>query len=291
MNGVYGTKKPAFITSADVDIFYYYRPTRSTESADFTEFKPLDSECLMTTNYNSEVLPGMYNLRLPLNLFGSKGFYTIYIKPKEIYTTILDVSVLAAYPTVRGIVISSSDLSVENGGLVGYRVEYLDDDYKRTGEFRIITSNNRCEPLMKSVSNVNEKNITYRYNNSSNLMFCTLTPSTAMSFKSDALPNIGNTNQAIILTNTKFNPVTLEVEMVDNDINTLATMIGGDQTRNLEKGLITTFNSDGAIYLQQQTGRLTDNSLGINHDFRINKTTTVNSEELDRYNDIKDTMG
>ena len=37
--------------------------------------------------------------------FNKKGFYTIYIRPKEISHTITDVSVLAAYPDVRGIVL------------------------------------------------------------------------------------------------------------------------------------------------------------------------------------------
>ena len=54
-NGTYGTKKPAFITPDDVDIFYFYRPTRSTDSQEFsTGFKMLDSSLLMNTNYQND---------------------------------------------------------------------------------------------------------------------------------------------------------------------------------------------------------------------------------------------
>ena len=38
-------------------------------------------------------LDGLYNLNLPLNKFNKKGFYTVYIKPKEIPVVIKDVSV------------------------------------------------------------------------------------------------------------------------------------------------------------------------------------------------------
>ena len=91
----------------------------------------------------------------------------------RMYTTILDVSVLTAYPDIRGIVINANannDITFNNGDLVGYRVEYFDTNNNRTDEFRIITSNNRCEPLMKAITSSNQKGITYRFNNSSNLI-------------------------------------------------------------------------------------------------------------------------
>ena len=136
MNNVYGVKRPANITSDDVDIFYSYRASRAEDA---TDFKKLDSKCLNNVNgegsdeTNMEVLPGMFDLRLPLDKFGSVGIYTIYIKPKEIFATIIDGDArLAAMSNVRGIildasVISDADIS-NNGNLVGYRVEYFDDN-------------------------------------------------------------------------------------------------------------------------------------------------------------------
>ena len=94
-NGTYGSKKPAFITSNDVDIFYSYRPTRSTEDTNSSVFKQLDSNILYTVDAETSEgmslgkLPGLYNLRLPLDTFGRVGFYTVYIKPREIKTSML----------------------------------------------------------------------------------------------------------------------------------------------------------------------------------------------------------
>lgn len=263
-NGVYGTVKPAFITSKDADIYYFYRPNRSSDSPDFMSFKKLESSLLSETTFTSStdmvsdnILPGMYDLKLPLDVFSQKGFYTIYIKPKEIRTTISDVSVLAAYPDIRGIIINSSNIAVEdasifnNGGLVGYRIEYFDNN-KRQNYYRIITSNNKCEPVSQNLNDSNQKSVRYRYNDSSNLIFCTVTPSTATNFKSNALPFIGKTSQEIVLVNTKFDPIMIEVEMVDHDIETVSMMLENNQIRSLDNGLITTFNNDNEIYHQAE---------------------------------------
>ena len=179
MNNVYGVKRPANITSDDVDIFYSYRASRAEDA---TDFKKLDSKCLNNVNgegsdeTNMEVLPGMFDLRLPLDKFGSVGIYTIYIKPKEIRTTIMHVSTLAAYPDVRGIVIKNDRWT--NGSLVGYRVEYFDDNGERLDDFRIITSNNRCEPVAQVFNDTTQNGGRYRFNDAANLLFSTVTPST-----------------------------------------------------------------------------------------------------------------
>ena len=43
----------------------------------------------------------------------------------------------------------------------------------------------------------------------------------------------------------------LEIEMVDHDADTLTTMLEGDQIRNRDKAIITTYNEDKEIYMQQ----------------------------------------
>ena len=58
------------------------------------------------------VLEGLYNLKLPLQYFNKKGFYTVYIKPKEVIMTLQDVGVLASYEDIKGIVIDSSDVQL-----------------------------------------------------------------------------------------------------------------------------------------------------------------------------------
>lgn len=253
MNNVYGTKRPANITSDDVDIFYSYRPSRAEDSAEYSTFKKLDSKLLMNTSgktdgSNVEVLPGMFDLRLPLDIFGNVGIYTIYIKPKEIRTTILHISTLAAYPDVRGLVLDTNGMP--NGSLVGYRIEYFNESGDREDDFRIITSNNRCEPVAQVFNDATQNGVRYRFNDAASLMFCTITPSTSLSFNNNTLPNIGAVGQEIALINTKFNPLCIEVEMVENDAETIATMLNGDQIRDLEHATITTFNKNHEPFSQ-----------------------------------------
>ena len=253
MNNVYGTKRPANITSDDVDIFYSYRPSRAEDSAEYSTFKKLDSKLLMNTSGktdggNVEVLPGMFDLRLPLDIFGNVGIYTIYIKPKEIRTTILHISTLAAYPDVRGLVLDTNGMS--NGSLVGYRIEYFNESGDREEDFRIITSNNICEPVAQMFNDATQNGVRYRFNDAASFMFCTVTPSTSLSFNNNTLPNIGAVGQEIALINTKFNPVCIEVEMVENDAETIATMLNGDQIRDLEHATITTFNKNHEPFSQ-----------------------------------------
>lgn len=253
MNNVYGTKRPANITSDDVDIFYSYRPSRAEDSAEYSTFKKLDSKLLMNTSgktdgSNVEVLPGMFDLRLPLDIFGNVGIYTIYIKPKEIRTTILHISTPAAYPDVRGLVLDTNGMS--NGSLVGYRIEYFNESGDREDDFRIITSNNRCEPVAQVFNDATQNGVRYRFNDAASLMFCTVTPSTSLSFNNNTLPNIGAVGQEIALINTKFNPLCIEVEMVENDAETIATMLNGDQIRDLEHATITTFNKNHEPFSQ-----------------------------------------
>lgn len=286
MNNVYGTKKPALINSSDIEIFYHYRPSRNSDDINFQNFKKIDSNILTNMSVEEDdittLLPGMYNLRLPLNIFNKKGIYTLYIKPKEIYTNILDVSTLAAYPNIRGIVIDTSNIEdgiIANGSLVGYRVEYFNDENIRSSDFRIITSNNRCEPVAQNLNDSMQKGVRYRFNESSNLMFCTLTPSVGMSFKTNSMPYIGTASQKIALINTKFNPFMVEVEMVEHDDETISIMLEGEQLRNLETGTITTFNADGGIYNQVTTGTITDPDTGLVHDFKINNINNVDFNE------------
>ena len=106
-NGVYGTSIPTLITDNDiknyVDIFYSYSPTRNSTDVDGKRFvKVPDNDvvnflsgirCDANSNVGDNVVEGLYNLKLPANIFGNRGFYTIYIKPKEVLVTILDVSI------------------------------------------------------------------------------------------------------------------------------------------------------------------------------------------------------
>lgn len=259
-NGVYGTKVAVNVSEKDVEIFYSYSPTRNSDDVNKSEFQKLPSSLLKdaATKDNKFFLEGVKNLKLPLQYFNKKGFYTVYIRPKEIKAVINNVSTLTSYPDVRGIVINTEsvpelkDELQTNNALVGYRVIYLDNNGNRENYYRIVTSNNKCEPVEQSLENVNQNAIKYRFNESSTLTFITLTPSVAPSFKPNATPYIGQTNQQIIFVNTKFEPIMLDIEMVDKDADTISTMLEGSQLRSLDNGLVTTFNENNEIYHQSE---------------------------------------
>jgi hypothetical protein len=282
--GTYGVVRPADISPEDVEIFYHFTPSRDTIGDE--KLNKLDpSEVLIKIdNPNKgqsnvtgfEVFGGMYTLKLPVATFGVKGFYTIIIKPIEIRTSIVDVGVLSAYPDIKGLVFDMSNIPAnflnrfENNGLVGYRVEYLNTDgsansvtdAKINNFFRVITSNNRAEPVNQNLTNSNQKAIRYRFNDNSTLTFCTVSPASASNVKPNALPFIGQPNQKVIITNTYFNPVMLEVEMVEHDIETIAFALFGNQSKSLDDGIYTIYNFNNDIYKQYNLYEIKDKFTG-----------------------------
>jgi len=279
--GTYGIVRPADISPDDVEIFYHFTPSRDTiGDTTLTKLDPtqvlikIDNPNKSQSNVTGfEVFGGMYTLKLPVATFGAKGFYTIIIKPIEIRTSIVDVGVLSAYPDIKGLVFDMSNIPAqflnrfENDGLVGYRVEYLNTnttaaDAKLNNFFRVITSNNRAEPVNQNLTNSNQKAIRYRFNDNSTLTFCTVSPASASNVKPNALPFIGQPNQQVIITNTYFNPIMIEVEMVQHDVETLAFALFGNQTKSLEDGIYTIYNFNNDIYKQYNLYEIKDKFTG-----------------------------
>ena len=88
-NNTYGIVRPALINPSDAEIFYSYRPTRNSDDNGFRKWRKIDDVASVLSNGELEIpdgadprLPGMYNLNLPISIFGKKGFYTVYIRPK-----------------------------------------------------------------------------------------------------------------------------------------------------------------------------------------------------------------
>ncbi len=265
--GSYGTIRPADVSPADVDIFYHYVSGR-TASAE-VQFEKLDnSQDILTPvfhnantggNADTEILGGLYNLKLESTRFSELGIYTLYLRPKQIRTTVSDCGVLSSLPSVRGLVIDLNAIDPADRnkfvpqGLVGYRIEYLDADSgaKIPNFFRIVTSSFYCEPVTSNLSNSSQKAIRYRYSDiATNLMFLTLTPSSSPTSRPNTIPFIGQPNQSIILSNTFFNPVMLEIDMVEHDATTLAHALYGNQSKSVEDGIYTIYDQNNNIYKQ-----------------------------------------
>ena len=95
MNGTYDISKPANISSSDVDIYYNYRPNRNTDTGSYSNYTKIDSSLLIQSKYNDgsneQALPGMYDIRLPLEYFGNIGIYMVYIKFRDILNIFQDL--------------------------------------------------------------------------------------------------------------------------------------------------------------------------------------------------------
>ena len=271
--GTYGNIRSADVSPEDVEIILNYTPTRD-ETDNFVLTK-LDAPSILQPYFNNngtggspdvEILGGLYNLRLPAEQFNALGIYTLFIRPAQIRTTILDCGVLSSLPNVKGIVIDLNAVPSEyrnkfvTQGLVGFRIEYLNDDGTKVPNFfRLITSSFFCEPVVQNLTNSSQKAVRYRYTESNtNLIFCTLTPSSAPTNKPNAVPYIGQPNQNIIVTNTFFNPITMDIEIVEHDISTLAISLYGNQTKSMEDGIYTIYDTDNNIYKQYNLYEIRD---------------------------------
>lgn len=274
--GAYGNIRPADVSPDDCEIFYHYTSSRvATATPIMKKLTPKDvltplfyGDLSGSTVSPNELIGGLYNLKLTSDDFSELGIYTLHIRPKQIRAQITDCGILASLPSVRGLVIDLSQTSLNDDrnkfvpqGLVGYRIEYLDVETgnKIPNFFRIVTSSFYCTPIMTNVTNTTQKSIRYQYtDNTTNLMFLTLTPSSAPSSKPNTVPYIGQPNQSIIFTNTYFNPVTVEVEMVEHDATTLGHALYGNQSKAISSGIYTIYDNNNNIYKQYNLYEIKD---------------------------------
>ncbi len=299
--GSYGIVRPADVSPADVEILYHYVSGRTT-SADAT-IKKLDSEDVLSPIFhngetggtdNVELIGGLYNLKLSADDFSELGIYTLQIRPKQIRTSIIDCGILASLPSVRGLVIDLSNVPDEDRnkftpqGLVGYRIEYLNnaDGTKINNFYRIVTSSFYCTPIVSNLTSTTQKAIRYQYTESvSNLMFLTVTPSSAPSSKPNTAPFIGEPGQNIIITNTFFNPTTVEIEMVEHDSSTLAHALYGNQSKAVSSGIYTIYNNNdnNNIYKQYNLFEVKDEFNETLYEVREERTDideTLNFDDI-----------
>ena len=288
--GSYGTIRPSDVSPADVDIIMNYTPSRDV--TDQFVLTKLDAQTILRPyfansetggNDGVEVLGGLYNLTLPANQFNALGIYTLYIRPAEIRTVISDCGVLSALPNVKGIIIDISDVPTQYQnkfvpqGLVGFRVEYLNPDGSKIPNFfRVVTSSFFCEPVTTNEVNVTQKAVRYRYvDGDSNLIFLTLSPSSSPTNKPNATPFIGQPDQDIIITNTFFNPVSVEIEMVEYDISSLAIALYGNQTKSIDDGIYTIYDSNDNIYRQYNLYEIRDQFNALLYEVRQSRGNNI----------------
>jgi hypothetical protein len=260
--GTYGISRPADVSVNNISVYYNFTPNRETsnntiyslDASEVLEYCYLPDDEQIIAGYNENLLEGLYNLRLPASIFNQLGIYTVYIKPKITPLLIIDCSVLSAVPTVKGIVVNVNDLPEEmraNNALQGYRIEYVNSDgTKLRNVVRYVVTSNKVVPVSENVGNTSQKAIRYRFDDSGTLMFLQVTPSSSSDVKPNALPFIGNPGQTILISNTFFSPLTLEVELVENTIDTLSDIVAGEQIKDVQKGILTHYDKNRAITKQ-----------------------------------------
>jgi hypothetical protein len=288
--GSYGTIRPSDVSPQDVEIIMNYTPTRDvtdqfvlTKLDAPTILKPYFANSETGGNAGVEVLGGLYNLTLPANQFNALGIYTLYLRPAQIRTVITDCGVLSALPNVKGLVIDISNVPTQYQnkfvpqGLVGFRIEYLNNDGSKIPNFfRVVTSSFYCEPVVSNEINTSQKSIRYRYvDGDSNLIFLTLSPSSSPTNKPNATPYIGQPDQDIIITNTFFNPISLEIEMVEYDISSLAIALYGNQTKSIDDGIYTIYDSQNNIYRQYNLYEIRDQFNALLYEVRQNRNDNI----------------
>lgn len=302
--GSYGTVRPADVSPEEVEVFVHYTPNRGSEGVPtLTKLSGTDIlskvENPNNTDTTPEIFGGMYTLNLPTSQFSAKGIYTIMLKPIEIRTSIVDCGVLSSFPDIKGLVFDISSIpesfqqKFQNGGLTGYRIEYINPD-TNTNErkiqnfFRIITSNNKCEPVNQNLTNTSQKAIRYRFNDNSTLTFCTVSPSSSSNVKPNTLPFIGQPNQEVIITHTFFNPTMIEVEIVEHDVETLAYGLFGPQSKSLEDGIYTIYNFDNQIYKQWNLFEVKDRFTGKPlYEVRQIRSQIDTTKDFNQFNNIE----
>lgn len=288
--GSYGTIRPSDVSPEDVEIIMTYTPSRDVTD-DFT-LTQLDAQSILRPYFNNsetggnagvEVLGGLYNLTLPAQQFNNLGIYTLYLRPAQIRTTIIDCGVLSALPNVKGIIIDVTNVPVQYQnkfvpqGLVGFRIEYLNSDGSKIPNFfRVVTSCFYCEPVVTNEVNTTQKSIRYRYvDGDANLMFLTLSPSSSPTNKPNATPFIGQPSQNIIISNTYFNPISLEVEMVEYDLSSLAIALYGNQTKSIDDGIYTIYDAQNNIYRQYNLYEIRDQFNALLYEVRQSRGSNI----------------
>ena len=269
----YGIVRSADVSIDSISIYYNYIPNRETQN---NVIFPLNAADILSYNYlpeseqisgNENLLEGLYNLKLPASTFNELGIYTIYIKPKTTPTIIVDCSVLSSLPSVKGIVLDMNTLPENfrtNNALQGYRIEYINSDgSKLRNVVRYVVTSNKAVPIQENVGNTNQKATRYRFDDAGSLLFLQLTPSSSSDVKPNVSPFIGSPGQTILLSNTYFSPLTIEVEMVQNTIDTVTNILSGNQVKDVQRGLLTYYDDNNVITNQYNLFEIKDDVTNV----------------------------
>lgn len=296
--GTYGTIRPADVNIDDIDIYYNYMPNRYTANNDIFKLNSSDllEYCYLPENDENstggeDLLEGLYNLKLPAGIFNKLGIYTLYIKPKKYTTVIVDCSVLSQLPTIKGIILDVGTLPEKlrsNNALQGYRVEYIDNNgNKMRNVVRYVVTSNKVSVTTENVGNTSQKVQRYKFDDAGSLLFLQLTPSSASDVKPNSTPFIGNVGQTILISNTYFNPLAVEIDLVKNTIDTLSNYVMGEQIKDTQKGIVTHYDDERNITNQYNLYQIKEHIDDVTPLFEVKEIRdTIDTSE--NFNEVTD---
>ena len=128
---------------------------------------------------------------------------------------------------------------------------------------RYVVISNKVVQVSENVGNTTQNAIRYRFDDSGTLLFLQLTPSSSSNVKPNALPFIGNPGQTILLSNTYFSPLVLEVELVENTLDTIANIVAGEQIKDVQKGILTYYDENRVITKQFNLYEIKDDTTNV----------------------------
>jgi hypothetical protein len=291
--GVTGIIRPSTVELKDIEILYSFTPDRISQPSDFVTLETNNVlQKRFVSNGSSQVLQGMYSLRLPYITFNQIGYYTIMMRPKQITATILDCGVLSQFPDQKGIILNSNDPNLQDlgdkfnpGGMCGFRIEYLDSNGDITPNlFSTVAYSNRCEAVSVPSNSSTQKSVLYRFNDSGSLIFLSVTPSTSPSIKPNAFPYIGIAGQQVILSNSYFDPQIIEIELTEYDLRKIALLVNGERTLNVGTGIENIYDEGRNILAQSTLYDIKDEFENPLYKVKENNSTIQTDESWDSIN-------
>lgn len=296
--GIYGSIRPSDVSVNDIQIYYNYTVSREVASNVMYTLNATDVLSPLTLPAGEQreggenLLEGLYNLKLPATVFSSLGIYTLYLKPTTINATIVDCGVLASLPTVKGILVRASQFPTlsANNALQGYKIEYINaDGTKLRNVVRYIVTSNKAAPITVNIGNTSQRATRYTFDDNGDLLFLQVTPSSASDVKPNVTPFIGVAGQQILVSNTFFSPLTVEIEMVENTINTIMDVVAGNQIKDVTNGILTYYDQNNNILRQFNLYELKNSVTNVPL-FEV-KEERVNIDETQNFDEITSSVG
>lgn len=251
--GFYGNVKLADCDFNDIDIFYSFSSSR--EVLGDAQMVPLFNS--ITNNEFRKMLgvDGSYKLRLPASVFNQLGYYLVLVRPKAFETTIVDCSYVVTNDnneiqiSKKGIVIPKLQFQ-SAGSLIGYQIEYFDNNGVKIKNLHRIVTSSDIVSVSSNSNNSNPSSVSYNLDPNGSNLFLTLTPDEVSLITKEQKPDLGRAGQKIIISNTFFDPVMMEVEMVDQNMKTLSYGIFGNAVKDNGTGTFSLFDNDNNLYKQ-----------------------------------------